>query len=216
MKKFVMRGSTLGLVIMIGFFSAIFISFSLYGMYIFSIEDTPPALHILGDVLLFVLFAFGTAILYQEVFAYFHKITIDEETITWQKPFRKRKSFPLSQLSAWGCVSYAPRSTMIFFCTEDTSTLLSYLEAHRTECMRIFGTDRCKLLESTPAEHLQLAVGTYIRQHLSGTNNLLILRYGSVRRLKALVCFLKRDAMLTGPWLLDKSSGWDHVNRYRH
>ena len=44
--------------------------------------------------------------------------------------------------------------------------------------------------------------------------NLFILRYGSIQRVKSLVNAIGRDAMITGPWLLD-TADWDQATRQK-
>lgn len=214
MKPYVIRGSTLILLTLISLLSLILISFSVVGLYVLADESTPAGVFIFCSVLLILIFVSGIAMFCKELFAYFSKVIIDEKTITWIRPFRKKCSFALTQLSFWGCVAYAPRSAMIYFCAEEAENLMTHLETHQKECYRIFGVDRCEQMKKCSIGRLQLAAGTYIRKHLSGTENLFVLRYGSVRRTKSIVHVLKRDAMITGPWLIDTASDWEQVIRY--
>ena len=214
MKNHVMRGSTLGLVVLARLLSGIFISFSSFGLYIFTTEDTPLSVFVLCGILLVLLLIFGINLFCKEIYSYFTKVIINEEVITWTRPFRKKRTLPLAQISFWGGVSYAPRSTMIYFCAEEETKLIAYLQTHQKECLHIFGADRYNQMNNQDIGRLQLAVGTYIRQHLSGNENLFILRYGSIQRVKSLVNAMGRDAMITGPWLLD-TADWDQATRQK-
>ena len=214
MKRFVMRGSTLSLLILNSLLSWILISFSLVGLYVFAGEHTPMEVFLIGGVLTSLILVFGIIMFCEELYAYFSKVIIDEEMITWVRPFRRKKAFPLEQLSFWGCVSYVPRSTMIYFCAEDAANLTTYLQTHQKECRRIFGVNRSNQMKNCNIGRLQLAVGTYIRQHLSGTKNLFILRYGNIQRTESLVKVIRKDAMITGPVLIDTASDWEKIIRY--
>ena len=214
MKPFVIRGSTPILVILISLLSFVLISFSVVGLCVLVGESTPAGVFIPCSVLLILIFVVGIIMFCKELFAYFSKVIIDEKNIMWIRPFKKRCSFAVGQLSFWGCVSYAPRSTMIYFCAEDADNVMAYFKTHQKECYRIFGADRYEKMKNSSVGQLQLAVGTYIRKHLSGTENLFVLRYGSVQRTKSLVRIIQRDAMITGPWLIDTASDWQQVIRY--
>ena len=214
MKCFVMRGSTCSLVVLSSLLSWILISFSSIGLFILSVEDTPLGVFILCGVFLVMILVSGIIMFCKEMYSYFSKVIIDEEVIAWVRPFSKRREFPLVQLSFWGCVSFAPRSTMIYFCAEEETKLIAYLQTHQKECQHIFGVHRYNQMNNHDIGQLQLAVGTYIRQHLSGNKDLFILRYGNIQRVKSLVNVIRRDAMITGPWLLDTAFDWEQVIRY--
>ena len=94
MKNHVMRGSTLGLVVLAGLLSGIFISFSSFGLYIFTTEDTPLSVFVLCGILLVLLLIFGINLFCKEIYSYFTKVIINEEVITWTRPFRKKERFP--------------------------------------------------------------------------------------------------------------------------
>ena len=211
--SFVMRGSTLALLVLISLLSLVLIIFSVFGIYVLSVEHTPLEVLILSGALLVIIFVFGMIAFCEGLFAFFSKVIIDEDMITWVRPFRKKQAFPLEQLSFWGCVSYAPRSTMIYFCAENETKLIAYLQTHQKECQQIFGADRSNEMKNNNIGRLQLAVGTYIRRHLSGNKNLFILRYGNIQRMKTLANVIGRDAMITGPWLIKTASDWEQVNR---
>lgn len=214
MKNFLMRGSTLSLLMLIGLLSLILISFSSFGLFALAATNTPMGVFMLCGTLLVTILGFGLTIFCEELFAYLSKVIIDEESITWIRPFRKRRVFPLKQLSCWGGVSYAPRSTMIFFCAENEDNLIDYLQKHQHECQKIFGVNRCEQMKNDHTGQLQLAAGTYIRHNLSGNRNLFILRYGNIQRIKSLVNVLRRNAMITGPWLIDTASDWNQAIKF--
>ena len=73
MKNHVMRGSTLGLVVLASLLSGIFISFSSIGLYVFIAEDTPLGVFVLCGILLVLLLAFGINLFCKEIYLFSRK-----------------------------------------------------------------------------------------------------------------------------------------------
>ena len=132
-------------------------------------------------------------------------------------PFRKRNTIPIDNISFWGCVAYAPRSSKFFFCTEDRQSIVNYLYSHWDLCKRIFGDNTIDLLKDSEEGLIRLAVGTYLFKRLFRPfHDTFLLDICTTHRLRILVNALKKDALMTGPLLvnIDATSPWAKEAKY--
>jgi len=204
------RGSSKGLLFLSSILACITISFSLFALYVFISDQVPETLRI--PMIVFILFFFfvpGVMYLIMSVYSYFKKVCIYEDRIEFVRPFRKTRTITMSELSIWGCAAYVARSTIIFFCTTSQTDLLNYLDSHWKLCQRIFGSERIKQRKTDKDGVMQLAVGTYLfRCMFYSRSDVFILDYGTVPRVKMIANILQRDALVTGPGLIDRASLW--------
>ena len=217
METKIFRGNTKGMVAFSSMISIVLIGFSIYSFYVFTIEPMPIGVCIFITILI-AAFLLIPGILYflGSLYSYWKRIQIFEDKLVLICPFKKRKIIRMEELSFWGCVAYAPKSTMFFFCTSDQPMILQYLNAHWSLCERVFGKHRIHRLEHSDEGIIRLAVGTYLYRCLFyQRQDVFFLNYGTAERLKALVNLFKRDALITGPWLIDTASAWEVYSKYR-
>ena len=217
MKAQVFRGNTKGMVFFSCLLYILLIGFSVWVFYIFSIGPIPVGVCIFISSLVTVFLLIpGILYLIESMFSYFKRVEVFENQLVLVYPFKKRKVIHTDELSCWGCVSYAPRSSLLFLCTADRDAILNYLDLHSSLCERIFGMHRISQLKQSDEGIWQLAVGTYLYKcSFCPQQDVFILNHGTTRRLKTLVNILKRDALITGPWLIDTISAWEEYAKYQ-
>lgn len=216
MKTFVMRGFSAGLFLLFFLLASVLIAFSLFACFVLQSDTIPTGVSLFVRLIccMFILLP-GIKMLLDGIIAIYTKIEICEDKVKFVKPFFKSKILEINQITHFGCVAYAPRSCMLFFCTEDTPSLNKHLESHWDQCVKIFGTKRVNRLKGNEHGYLQLAVGTYLRNSLMGRNDkVFVLQYGSPKRLYQVVRALKRGALLTGPSLIDDEVAWKRYSIY--
>jgi len=215
MKINTFRGNTKQLLVLSFVLSLILISFSVYAVCSLVSEQMPIGVVVFLFVLCLLIFIFGLYWLLSSLYDYYTKIEIYENKLLIKYPFKKEKRIDVSQLTFWGCVAYVPRGSMLFFCTADRNTVLNYLKSHWKLCERIYGEKKTAALKQTDDGILHLAIGTYLYPCMyKHQQDVFILRYASVKQLRSAVNAMKRDAMLTGPWLLDTRAGWEQYSRF--
>ena len=167
MHKKIIRGNTIGMLILGCVLSSSQICFSLYSYYIFAAYPSPPGVRIFVTLLITLcLLIPGFLYLLSSILSYFKKIIITEAKVVMVYPFRKIKVIHIDNISFWGCVSYAPRSSKFFFCTEDRQSIVNYLHSHWNLCKRIFGDKVIEQFKCSEEGMIQLAVGTYLYKYL--------------------------------------------------
>jgi len=218
MNSLCLRGNSIGMLVLNGILSTILVIFSASWFYLLKFEPMPVEVQIIVSIIvLCFLLVPCLSVLLDEVLAFYSKIHINGDRIVWSRPFCKPTVFMIHQISVWGGVSYAAKSTMLFFCTEEKQVILDYLHTKQEKCRRIFGEKIFDQLQNTPEGRLQLAVGTYLFGCMFHRNKkVFILRYGTPNRMQALVKALKKDALLTGPWLIQTGSSWELYAKYTH
>ena len=216
MKQQRIRGIPMGILILSSYLSALIVGFSIVSIWIMASQPMPPGVKVFV-YLLIVPFLFLPGILYliETVVSYLKQVIVLQNKLVFIHPFRRKQEIPLEEITYWGCAAFAPRSTVLYFCTADSDTLSQHLKKNRKLCLRIFGEARVALLESSEEGMLRLAVGTYVYSHLHRhRKDIFILHYCTTGRLKMLVKELKRDALITGPWLIDTLSAWETFAKY--
>ena len=217
MKPLVVRGMPVWLLLFCSLFSIGFMCFSLFTYYLLAIEPGPLGVCIFVTVAATFFFLIpGFVFLMYCILIFLQKVTIYDNAIMWIKPLRKAKTIRANQLTFWGCVAYAPRSTRIFFCTLDKDTRMEELNAHWEKCVKLYGKDQIEQLRDREDGMLQLALGTYLYRFWNRHNdNILFLDYTSGHRLKSIVNALKRDALVIGPWSMKFPHSWEPHSKYK-
>lgn len=206
MKKLHMRGCPAELFLLNGVLSALIIGFSVFALYVIQHESVPGGVGILvGAMVCVFLLIPGVAMLLEAADSFFTQAEVFDDRIVFSRPLRKSRSIPLEQITFFGCCAWAARSGKIFFCTEDPADLEAYLQCHWDQCSRFFGPHRLRKLSSDETGRIRLAIGTYLR---CSRKNVIWLGYGSTKRIHQIVRAMRRDAILTGSFLIDQEPAW--------
>lgn len=204
MKHVVVRGTTITMLVFSLAISALFVGFSVLSLYILSPETVPFGVHVFLYVIILV-FLFTPGILYGicTVISYLKQVRVIEDKIVFIHPFKKKKVIFIKEISVWGYAAFAPRSTMLYFCSANLDEIFSCLESSRNTAMRLFGESKAQQMMLSSEGTLQIAVGIYLYKSLfHPSNDVFILDHYTSERVEKLQNAMKQDALVTGPWLL--------------
>lgn len=201
MKKITMRGHPFALVFLCVVLAGIEIVFSIVSLYILMNLQTPVFVWVVcGVSILGFLMPLAILLLWTGVPPFFTKVMIQPPNVSFKKPFQGQVTVPIQDIAFFGCVSYTPRGFMLFFSSVSIPEMQEYLKGNWDVCIRIFGTDTVEELKKTEEGREHLAISTYLFRHSRHKDNrVVILKYGSRKRLETAVSMFKRDAVITGP-----------------
>ena len=95
----------------------------------------------------------------------------------------KHDTVSMESVTAWGTVTFSPRNTKIFLCIATKNSIREFYETHRSDCEKIYGTDRFGQLSRSEEGQWILELTTYL---LYKPTDAFFLDYGNRKRVAEL------------------------------
>lgn len=203
-----MRGCPFALFLLSSSLAGIIIAYSVFALFYLHKVEIPVVVRIVYSLLICVaILPLGVLMDLEALDSFFTKIVFHEDSMTVKRPFTRSLAIPLDSISVFGCISYSPRGTMLFFSTDSLAVMHIYLEQNWDRCTHIYGSNKTTEMKQSDEGLNHLAIGTYLHGYVfRKSKNVFVLRYGSMKRLEKVVSLFKRDAIITGPCLVNSLS----------
>lgn len=211
-----LRGTTTGMLCAGSLLSLLLMAFSLCTYHTLALENMPKGVCIFIYILtsLFLLVP-GIFFFVSTIISYFKRVCFAENMVTFYHPLKPKKEFPITEITFWGCAAFASRSTVIYFCTANPTTLLCNLESNWDLCVRLFGKEKTDCFKTSEYGMLRLALGIAIFQHMyCHRNDVFILDRATEKRTKLICNAVRKNGLSTGTHLFDSLNYWDEITKY--
>lgn len=114
-------------------------------------------------------------------------IAITADGITCFTLFKKYV-IRMERISAWGTITFTPRSTRIFLCADTRTRIHEFYEVHQADCQKIFGADKFKQLSQSEDGKWILELAIYLFYKPS---DVFFLDYSNQKRVRNLTDLLR-------------------------
>lgn len=125
------------------------------------------------------------------VFHYKKKFTVSNNAVCVYIPLQLKKMVPFEDISSFGFVCFAPRSSRLYLCCAPKERIMQFYYTHQNECKRLFRNLDYERLCETDRGAWIMAVGIYV--YLKQENTY-FLEYGNKKRVTLLETTIGKSA----------------------